>query len=203
MNINRTDKAINYYLYNPILCDVLLIALLLGIEVICKKILVHYGMPLLTVLNNSSAGDYTGSLISTIVSLSGFLVAALTIMITVKASLKARGFNDAGNALEYLFTTDRYFEIVQVFTTAIAELIVLLVCSYIVWLSASNISLVPLSKILFGITFATSAAIIRSIFIFFKILKLEKSKAPQKVVESNDDKQTRLLQQILEQLSKK
>lgn len=195
-------KLIDIYIQSSILFDVLFIIIILILEIISKMIFVYYGWPLFKVLDANNQTNYMFSLISTIVALSGFMIAALTILITVKASLKARGFNDAGNALEYIFTTDRYFEIVGVFTTSITELVILLICCYLVWLNNSNISSISVTKFLFCSTFAMAMATIRSVGIFFKTLRLENKTRSKNSGESNDEKQTRLLEEILSKISK-
>lgn len=198
------EKLLDFYFAIPIFCDGLLIVFILLIEYLGKIAMIRCGLPLIDILDSAREMSYLSSIVSTIVALAGFMVAALTILITVKASLKARGFSDSENALVYIFTTDRYHEIVGVFMHSIKELIILLICCYIVWISAANINGLIISKFLFCVTFAIATSLIRSIYILFSVLKLENKKRVQgKVTESNDEKQTRLLEEILKQLSEK
>ena len=203
MKVTWRDRSIDFYFASPIFCDGIFVAIILLVDHYGKVALLRMGWKLIQVLDTARETSYLSSIISTTVALAGFMVAALTIMITVKASLKARGFTDSGNALEYIFTTDRYKEIVGVFMHTIGELIIILLCSYMVWLAAANISDLILSKFLFCATFTMATSIVRSVFIFFKVLKLENVKKQNKASESNDDKQTRLLEEILKKLSEK
>lgn len=174
------------------------------IERILTPWVIKYNGTCIAALDKSTAINYLSSLIGTIVSLTGFMIAALTIMITVKASLKARGFGDSANALEFLFTTDRYYEVVSVFTKAIVELVIVLTISYSFWLMISDVkSNMLFSKVLFYLTFAMFAALVRTLYILFRVLKLEKRKHPNPSMnkETNEEKQTRLLEEILHKLS--
>ena len=195
MKVTWRDRSIDFYFASPIFCDGIFVAIILLVDHYGKVALLRMGWKLIQVLDTARETSYLSSIISTTVALAGFMVAALTIMITVKASLKARGFTDSGNALEYIFTTDRYKEIVGVFMHTIGELIIIL--------AAANISDLILSKFLFCATFTMATSIVRSVFIFFKVLKLENVKKQNKASESNDDKQTRLLEEILKKLSEK
>lgn len=197
------ERFLKIYLYAPIKIDSIIITIALIVEHFVKNAMVNRHMRLLFILDTLTDKDYFSSIISTLVALAGFMIAALTIMVTVKASLKARGYSDSNTALDYLFTTKIYFDTLKVFKHTIAEFIILLVITYTAWLAVSNENQVLVFKILCCVSFATATAIIRSLYIFFRVMNLDNLKKEQTIKESNEDKQTRLLEEILKKLSEK
>ncbi len=207
--LSFSEKLLKRYLSSPIIIDCILIVLAWMTEYKIRLVMLKHHLPLLTVLDITKDKSYFSSIISTLVALSGFMIAALTIMITVKASLKARGYSDSDNALDYLFTTKIYSEILRVFKHTITEFIALIFITYLSWLWFSNnkffsadIDGVFAFKIICSITFAASTAIVRSLYIFFRVLNLENYKKDiSAMVESHDNKKIRLLEEILKKLS--
>src|SRR5882724_7630666 len=116
VNIKRY-KIIDFYLGKPLICDVIIIILLWIVSYQLPPFLIN----LIKIPEKQIELNYISSLISISVTLAGFIIAALTILITVKSSLKARGYEDAENALEYIFSTKHYKSIIQVFINSIIE----------------------------------------------------------------------------------
>lgn len=160
------NKLGDFYFKIPILCDFVLILILwvLSLYVSC---------PLIKVLDKEALLNYLSNLVATSVTLAGFIIAALTILVTVKSSLKARGFEDAENALEYIFSTKHYECIIKVFIRSIIELVLILIALYVVWLVSENIQENNLYRILIFSTFGVLTSLLRSLFVLFKVLSLE------------------------------
>ena len=119
--------------------------------------------------------NIASSLIGTCISLAGFILAALTIIVTFRSNLKAKGLDDASNAMELIITSGYYNAIVNVYTGAIYEFLIVSFGMYIFWLSIDNITnIVTQTKIVFGGVFLTAAPVFRSLWVLFSIIGLEK-----------------------------
>lgn len=121
-------------------------------------------------LESSDALDYTSNLIGTCISLAGFLLASLTIIVTFKANLKSKGIEDSNTALELLFNTDNYLLVVNFFKKAIIELIINVTILYFIWLCINNFSIIKICIVLLALTIITIMTIWRSLFVLFKVL---------------------------------
>lgn len=158
---------INHYLRWPLLFDaVVAIALGLGAA--------KYLMPCIIIDYTEKLLDVIFSIIGTCVSLAGFILAALTIIVTFKSNLKAKGIAESNDALELILSSKHYGSIVSVFKTAIIEFIVVAITLYLVaalsWVfSTSNLLIVTIVSIIIS-----SLTIWRSLFMLFAILNLEK-----------------------------
>lgn len=117
--------------------------------------------------------DLLSSLIGTMISLSGFILAALTIIVTFKSSLRARGIEDSTNALELLFSSHHYKAIVKVFKDAIIEFILVAIAGYVLWQCHANLETETLNLYIALVIFLISTTTLRSLFMLFKILNLE------------------------------
>lgn len=173
----KASNIIDSYLDKPLRYDLIIVISLILIEAfIIVPVVKSIGRFGLIVLDHTEQLAYIANLISASVSLAGFILAALTIMISVKSSLKARGFNDAENALEFLFTTKHYFRVVKVFKHATIELVIV---AFVLFLASSliaNFSVLTIQRLIFATTFATVLAVVRALFILFKVLSLEEMK---------------------------
>lgn len=165
---------IDFYFSNPILCDFILITILGIFGLFVYPYLIQFGFPIIKIFSREVALNYMSYLTSATVTLIGFIIAALTILITVKSSLKARGFEDAKNAMEYLFSTDTYHHIVEIFIKSIVELFILFVVLYISWLVEGNLVDKCFYFILSLSTFGVFTAVFRVLYTLFSVLKLEK-----------------------------
>lgn len=176
MKITRLDKAIDGYLLKPIRYDIAIIATILIIECLIEYFFIKNDLPLLKIVDRVTEISFISSLISATVALAGFMVAALTIFVTVKASLKVRGIEDAENAMQIIFSTDHYKEILRIFKDTIVELIILLIVIYLGWMCSANFSDIVLSRLIFASVFAITMSISRSLYILFQVLDLESYK---------------------------
>ncbi|AWO02128.1 hypothetical protein DLD77_10700 [Chitinophaga alhagiae] len=113
------------------------------------------------------------NIISTMVSFAGFIITALTVIVTVKSSLKIRDISEAKNGLELLLTSRNYKKIVSVFKYAVIELILGLLLMYLVWIPYF---LIPYYIFLLTISigvFVIMITIFRTVYVFFNIIFLE------------------------------
>ncbi len=171
--ITTFDKIMDGYYHRPILIDCLIVIAAFCVKILLQKTL-HINFSFVKIMSKGYELNYVSNIIATSVSLAGFMVAALTIMVTVKSSLQARGFGDSKNALEYLFSTKHYNNIIRVFRQTIVELIMVFSALYCIWLFSANVETAFIFECLLASIFWISAAIIRSLYLLFAILNLEK-----------------------------
>ena len=115
-------------------------------------------------------------IISADVSLAGFILAALTIIVTFKSNLQAKGIEDANNALEFIFSSKHYDSIIKVFKKSLLEFVFCFIFLFFAWTSSDNFSIVQINRIAISGIILTSLAIIRSLYILFVVLDLGKHK---------------------------
>lgn len=110
------DKIIDKYFAYPLLIDLVVVIVVW----ICSKYFYLFDFQL---INKENQVNILSNLIETNVSLAGFILAVLTIIVSFKANLKAKGLKDADNALELIFSSKHYYKIVSVFKMALLEFI--------------------------------------------------------------------------------
>lgn len=115
-----------------------------------------------------------GNLISTDIALAGFLLAALTIIVTFKSNLKAKGIEDSENALELIFSSKHYNSIIDVFKVSIVELVICSIALYVTWTSSENFSIWTINRANVSGIIITSLTILRSLFVLNIILGLDR-----------------------------
>lgn len=115
-----------------------------------------------------------GNLISTDIALAGFLLAALTIIVTFKSNLKAKGIEESENALELIFSSKHYNSIIDVFKESIIELVICAIALYIIWASSDNFSIWTINRVNVSGVIITSMTILRSLFVLNIILGLDR-----------------------------
>lgn len=158
---------INLYLRWPLLFDAIVsTALGLGSA--------KYLIPCFKTDYSEKLLDIIFSIIGTCVSLAGFILAALTIIVTFKSNLKAKGITDSNDALELILSSKHYGSIVSVFKTAIIEFIVVAITLYLVAAFSWRFSTINLLIVTIVSIIISSLTIWRSLFILFTILNLEK-----------------------------
>jgi hypothetical protein len=119
--------------------------------------------------------NVVSSLIGTCISLAGFILAALTIIVTFRSNIKAKGLEESSNAMELIINSGYYNEIVKVYTGTIAEFILVSFGLYLFWLSIDNVKdPIIQTKIVLSAVFLTAAPVSRSLWVLFSIIGLEK-----------------------------
>jgi glycerol uptake facilitator-like aquaporin len=163
------ENIINKYLAYPIVIDS---GLSCGIWFTSKYLEIFT----FVLTDKSNQLSILPNIISADVSLAGFILAALTIIVTFRSNIQSKGMNDATNALELIFSSKHYLKIVQVFKKSIIELVICFIFLFCTWISTDNFSIGTIYRInIIGITIST-LAISRSLFILFIVLELEKHK---------------------------
>lgn len=169
----KTYPVVDFYFAKPVLFDLIAVAIMASFNYFITPLLANIGVPLVGIFDKNTSLNYLSNITSANATLGGFIIAALTILITVKSSLKARGFLDAENAMEYLFSTENYQNIVQVFIKAIAELFIILVILYLTWFLSGNLSEKLLFLIIVYSTYGIFSSVFRVLFTLFSVLRLE------------------------------
>lgn len=159
------NKILDVYYRIPIFIDLLVVILVL---------LINSFWPILEInVTDSTLENILSSIIDTSVALAGFILAALTIIVTFKSNLKAKGIEEAKNAFEMILSSKHYLDIVKTFKSSIFELTCLFTISYIIWLIKGSFGI----NIKFNLAVSTiiilSLSIGRSLLLLFRILKLE------------------------------
>ncbi|MDJ1480290.1 hypothetical protein QNI16_07325 [Cytophagaceae bacterium YF14B1] len=174
------NKLLDWYLKNPILLDIVFVVFIYFILSNIRSILGawHISEALIKDMSlcasKESLGDIFSSLIGTCISLAGFILAALTIIVTFRSNIKAKGLHDASNALEFILSGKYYNSIVQVYTQAIIEFIIIAITLYFFWLFADIFnSNCRLTKIAFCSIFCVTTSSARSLWVLFWILNSE------------------------------
>lgn len=159
-------KILDLYYKRPIIIDFIII--IIGWIASSNIHLINFTYP-----DQSGSLSLMSSLIGTMISLAGFILAALTIIVTFKSSIIAKGIDEATNALELLFSSRHYNSIVKVFKDSIIEFVCYSLISYCIWQSYANFSPIVLGKVVMSLIGIIALNVLRSLFMLFKILSLK------------------------------
>ncbi|NVO84485.1 hypothetical protein [Hymenobacter terrestris] len=164
------NRLLDGYLNHPGIWDVVIcVAACIGL---------HYGADIIAI-SSSEVSSIQTSLASTAVSLAGFIIAALTIIVTFKANITAKRIDDSANGMELLFNSDNYGRIVSVFQFAILEL----VACFGVMHGAMFITnmLTPRHNLLLAIIvlIIILLSLARCLFVLFNVLSVESQTKPE------------------------
>lgn len=161
-------KIMDKYLKYPIIGDILIVLVLLFLW--DRYSFISFSFP-----DKGTLLNVVSSIIGTCVSLAGFILAALTIIVTFRSNLKAKGVNTSDNAMELIITSGHYPKIVDVYTKAIYEFLLISFGMYFYWLSSDNIAnTLTGTKIVLSGVLTTATTVYRSLWVLFTILNLEK-----------------------------
>lgn len=162
----------NSYYKHPIIIDWTVIGLILFTICLSKS-------PESFLIEENELTELTSNIIAALVSLAGFILTSLTILITVNASIKSRSLEEAKSGLELLLLgKGNYKIIVSAFRDSIWELFIAVLVMYSIW-----IQIFPLSKL--GLIYLCAYGILtliftvgRSLFLLFKLISQEFSIIP-------------------------
>ncbi len=167
------EKIIDKYLANPIHIDFLIV----GFVLFFLEKMNYFNFEL---KDRANQINIIPSIISSDVALAGFILAALTIIVTFKSNLQSKGMNDATNALELIFSSKHYSRIVQVFRKSLLELVLCFSFLSFAWISTDNFSIQTINKINIVGIIITILSVSRSLFILYIVLDLENHKVEEK-----------------------
>jgi hypothetical protein len=114
--------------------------------------------------------DIIGNIISASISLAGFILASLTIIVAIRSNVKSKTPEQAKTPLELFFSVDTFKSIVKVFKIAIVELVICFVYSYILWTISNNLNNELIFKSIVSLVFLMVVSTIRSLFVLFLLI---------------------------------
>lgn len=159
-------KLQDFFYGAPILCDLLFLFIfwIINIYCCCFRFKVDLNGQL----------QISASIIGSAVSLAGFIIAALTIIVTFKSNQSKKKLENSKNALEMLLLSNHnYQQIIKVFRSAIIEMVICCITLYALWICSSSITSALLWQVNLSAILIISLALMRSITILFKLMHLE------------------------------
>jgi hypothetical protein len=117
--------------------------------------------------------DILSNIICAAISLAGFILASLTIIVAIRSNIANKHPEHAKNPLELFFSIGTFTTIVKVFKISIIELIICFIVSYSIWLISKNLSLEIINKIVILLIYLMSLSTIRSLFVLFLLIDSE------------------------------
>ena len=172
------DKIKDKYLAYPIFIDIIVVAFVWCISKYSPIFIIQLE-------NKENQINLLSNLIGTNVSLAGFILAALTIIVAFKSNVDSKiniektrnkQVDVYDNALELIFSSKHYNTIVKVFQKALLELILCFIVLFFLWLLVENLSIWIIYRVNLSCVLITSFTIIRSLSVLFLILKLDNQK---------------------------
>ena len=163
----------NIYLKYPIFGDVLVIVVLWTLKYFFSVCCYNY-------LNEESIKDLFGNIIGTSISLAGFVVAALTIVVTLKSAIKISEDNENKSAIELALFGTYYHQIVGIFRYAVIEMVIVIAFLYAFWLlpsdffNSTNYTLIAICAV-----FCILTTIFRTLYVVFKIIEVDQIPKPR------------------------
>ena len=163
----KTNTMMDVYLKHYLLIDVLIILGLIALsEIICAR-----GWWCLNI-NRDSLDALLNELVSSSVSVGGFIIASLTIIVTMKDNV-AKPIEESKNGLELIMNSQHYKSIVSIFKVgAWIFVVTFLGFSLLEVLKNELIDKYALYLIMIGLGF-TIMALIRCLFVLNNIINLQ------------------------------
>ena len=161
--MNKIKNIVDKYLYYALLIDIIVILFIwLGNS--------YLSIFDFTVVSKTTNIEIVSNLIGASISLSGFVLASLTIIVAIRSNVKTKRPEEAETPLELFFSIGTYKTIVKVFKIAIIELVFCFIISYIVWITSKDLLNFTLFKINICLIFILSASTVRSLFVMFLLI---------------------------------
>jgi uncharacterized MnhB-related membrane protein len=114
------------------------------------------------------------NLASTAISLAGFILTALTIIVTLRANLAYKGLEESNSGLELIFNSKAYKSIVNVFKGAILELVIVALFLYATMLISKPDSYEPyILSTSYGVLISIAFTVLRCLYVLFNLVELE------------------------------
>lgn len=157
---------IDFYLFNSLILDFFICFSI----VFLPKYLVIFE---LTLTQKNNQIEIISSLTSTLISLSGFILAAVTIISSIKANTVNSPKSSIKSSLNGLFSEENYMEIIKTFRKAIYEQIIACITLYLIWIYSDSLDIYCIANFGFCGIFIVFSTISRSLLILFKLIKIE------------------------------
>lgn len=126
-------------------------------------------------LNNKESNiEIISNIIGASVSLAGFILASLTIIVAIRSNIVNKTPEQSESPLQLFFSIGTFKTIVKVFKIAIIELIICFIASYIIWSISANISNFTVFKTIVILIYLMAMSTIRSLFVLFLLIEADK-----------------------------
>lgn len=160
------EKVIDFYLNYSISVDVGIVLIIWVVNLFFPFVSFDFGTQTdnIAILSN---------LISIAISLAGFILAALTIIVAIKSNLSSTINEKRGTPLKLFFTPKNYEKIISVFRGSICELVAVALVSYIAWLSLNNFDVSKLFLVNVTVIVITFLSLVRSLLVLFRVMSLK------------------------------
>ena len=158
---------VDTYLYYAFVIDIITIALLWFAN--SKFSLINFSLN--TKENNI---EIVSNIIGASVSLAGFILASLTIIVAIRSNIVSKTPEQSQNPLQLFFSIGTFKTIVKVFKIAIIELIFCFIASYVIWSISANLSNFTIFKTIIILIYIMAMSTIRSLFVLFLLIEADK-----------------------------
>jgi hypothetical protein len=118
--------------------------------------------------------DIVSNIIGASVSLAGFILASLTIIVAIRSNIVSKTPEQSENPLQLFFSIGTFKTIVKVFKIAIIELILCFIASYIILSISENVSNYTIFKTIIILIYLMAMSTIRSLFVLFLLIEADK-----------------------------
>jgi len=160
-------KLKDAYINNSIFFDVLFAGIIVGVNFIPGLFTFH--------INDKKDNiDILSDIISASISLAGFILAALTIIVSMRSNIGNKPENQVRSPMELFFSDANYSKVLSAFQIAIVELTSIFILSYVIWISVANVDNELLFSILLALFFMIGSCVIRTLSILFMIINIDR-----------------------------
>ena len=158
---------VDNYLYYAISIDLLVVVIIFLVNIFTPLITITIG-------RKEDSMNMLSNIIGTSVSLAGFILASLTIIVAIRSNILRKNPTEANTPLELFFSVGTYRTITKVFKIAILELIACFIYSYIIWLLIENLDNGFIYNSIIILIYLLSVSTVRSLFVLFLLIDVEK-----------------------------
>jgi len=160
---NKIKQSVDNYLNYAFVIDVVIVIILWFLNSKFSFFNFHYNAQEINI-------DIVSNIIGASISLAGFILASLTIIVAIRSNIKSKTPEQAYTPLELFFSVGTFKTIVQVFRIAIIELVICFVFAYFIWTISNNISNDVIFKSIVSMIFLMSVSTMRSLFVLFLMI---------------------------------
>lgn len=158
--------VVDSYLYYAIVIDCAIVSLIYIVNTFTPIFNVESG-------KREDNIDILSNIIGTSVSLAGFILASLTIIVAIRSNILRKNPETASTPLELFFSVGTYKTIIKVFKIAIIELIICFIFSYIVWILLDSLNSSFIYNSVIATIYVLAVSTIRSLFVLFLLIEVE------------------------------
>ena len=156
-------QIVDFYLSNALSMDAIICVIILIANTYLSLFLIDFN-------EKSNNINIINNIVKTSVSLAGFILTSLTIIIAIRSNVKIKKPKKAKTPLELFFSGGTYLTIIKVFKSAIIELIFCFIIAYIIWVLSANITNANIFKTIVVLIYLMAMSTIRCLFILFLLI---------------------------------